>query len=66
MNEKISGYVTIQEASRILGVSPSTLRNWGRTGKIKTRRNPMNGYRLYKSEELFKLLRRIENEQGNN
>jgi excisionase family DNA binding protein len=42
-----SEYLTIKQAAELLGVSPSTLRNWDRTGKVRAWRHPINGYRLY-------------------
>ena len=33
--EKLDGYLRIKEAAEYLGVSPNTLRNWGRDGKIR-------------------------------
>jgi len=45
-------YPTIKEAAALQGVSPSTLRNWDRVGKIKAIRHPVKGYRLYRKENL--------------
>jgi len=59
-NRAIGEYLTVQEASDLIGVSPSTLRNWDRAGKLKARRNPVNGYRLYAREELEQLLKRVK------
>lgn len=56
----LSDYLTVGEAAEKLGVSPSTLRNWDRLGKLKARRHPMNGYRLYKYTELVALKAQIE------
>lgn len=53
-------YVTVQEAARILGVAPNTVRKWGAAGKIPEYRHPANGYRLYKPKDLEKFLREIE------
>jgi len=39
--------LTVGEAAAFLGVSPSTLRNWDRAGRLKAGRHPINGYRLY-------------------
>jgi MerR family transcriptional regulator, copper efflux regulator len=50
-------YLTVKDAAAFLGVSPSTLRNWDRSGKVKAVRNPVNGYRLYPREGLRALLR---------
>ncbi len=56
----IRDYLTIKEAAAFLGVSPNTLRNWERNGKIATYRHPINHYRLYKKTELEALLAAIE------
>jgi MerR family copper efflux transcriptional regulator len=44
--EKIDDYLQINEAAAYLGISPSTLRNWEKQGKLSTHRNPINSYRL--------------------
>jgi CheY-like chemotaxis protein len=49
--------LTISEAADFLGVSTATLRNWDRSGKLKPRRHPQNGYRIYLHEDLAALLR---------
>ena len=51
----------LTRAAEMLGVSASTLRNWDRSGKLKAARNPMNGYRLYRHEDIARLLARIQN-----
>ncbi len=53
-------YITIKQASKILGVSPLTLRNWDGNGKLKAHRHPMNNYRVYKIEDLEKVIQEIE------
>lgn len=58
--EKLNGYLRIKEAAEFLGVSPNTLRNWGRGGKITEQRHPVNNYRLYKKTDLTRLLRLTE------
>ena len=57
---KLDGYMRIKEAAEYLGVSPNTLRNWGRSGKLAERRHPINDYRLYAKEELDALLKEAE------
>jgi DNA-binding transcriptional MerR regulator len=57
--DRLSGYLRIQEAAAFLGVSPNTLRNWGREDKIPEFRHPVNNYRLYRRGDLEELLRRI-------
>lgn len=53
-------YITIKKASNMLGVSPLTLRNWDKNGKLKAYRHPMNNYRVYKIEDLEAVLKKIE------
>lgn len=62
MNEAVTqtGHLTITEAANLLGVSVSTLRNWDRQGKLKPRRHPMNGYRMYDRTEIVRLKEQIE------
>lgn len=45
----------IEEASKFLSVSKSTLRRWEKEGKIKSYRTPGN-HRRYLEEDLKKLL----------
>jgi len=59
--EKIDDYLQINEAAAYLGISPSTLRNWEKQGKLTTHRNPINSYRLYKKKDLESLLKSIRN-----
>lgn len=53
-------YYTIKQAAKILGVTPLTLRNWDKSGKLKAYRHPANNYRIYKPEQLELFLRKIE------
>lgn len=55
----LADYLTVTEAAELLGVTAATLRNWDRAGKLSPRRNPLNGYRLYKREELEAILREV-------
>lgn len=41
-------YLTIREVSKIIGVTPLTLRNWDRKGTLAAFRNPLNNYRMYR------------------
>jgi DNA-binding transcriptional MerR regulator len=56
----MSSYITIKDASRILGMSKITLRNWDKSGKLKAHRHPFNNYRVYKIEDIDKVLEMIE------
>ena len=57
--EGLKEYLTVHEASGFLGVSSSTLRNWDRAGKLRARRHPINGYRLYAKEDLERVLKSV-------
>lgn len=57
---KLTDYVKTAEAAEILGVSQNTLRKWAEAGKIPMRRNPANGYRLFKRSDLLKFLAKLE------
>jgi len=52
MKTKLSEYVMVAEAAAILGVSQGTVRTWAEAGKIPMHKNPANGYRLFRREEL--------------
>ncbi|OGZ32731.1 MAG: hypothetical protein A2V69_00850 [Candidatus Portnoybacteria bacterium RBG_13_40_8] len=53
-------YYTIKQAAKVLGVTPLTLRNWDKGGKLKAYRHPINNYRVYKSDQLELFLRKME------
>ena len=57
--EKLDEYLRIKKAAEYLGVSPNTLRNWGRDGRIIEHRHPVNNYRLFKRRELDQILRKL-------
>lgn len=62
MNEASAqaSHLTIREAANLLGVSVATLRNWDRQDKLKPRRHPINGYRMYDRAEIVRLKEQIE------
>ena len=53
-------FMTIKDAAAYLGVSPLTLRNWDKQGKLPATRHPMSNYRIYKTTDIEKLLKDIE------
>lgn len=53
--------LTIKEAALILGVCEMTLRRWDNSGKFRPHRHPVNGYRIYRREDVFALRKLIEN-----
>ncbi|MGH9615697.1 MAG: MerR family transcriptional regulator [Acidobacteriaceae bacterium] len=54
----LPGFLTVGQAARVLGVSPSTLRQWENTGLVTPVRS-QGRFRLY-SPELLKMLKRIK------
>jgi DNA-binding transcriptional MerR regulator len=59
--DSFKDYLTIRKASIILGVCQATLRRWDKLGKLKSIRHPINGYRLYKKENIISLIRQAIN-----
>lgn len=53
---KMTKYITTKDASTILGMSKITLRNWDKSGKTKAHRHPFNNSRVYKLEDIDKVL----------
>lgn len=53
-------FYTVGEAAYILGVTPLTLRNWDKKGKLNAKRNPINNYRVYKAVDIENFLRKME------
>ena len=51
-------YITLTEASELVGKSKETLRRWDREGKLIAVREPISNYRLYKRDQ-FDLFQNI-------
>jgi len=54
-----NAYLLVNEAAEFLGVSPNTIRNWGRDGKITEYRHAVNNYRLFKRTELARIRKKL-------
>ena len=52
----MSKYYSINEFSKILGVSAQTLRNWDKNNKLKPHHTSSNGYRYYSHEQLNQVM----------
>ena len=52
----MSKYYSINEFSKILGVSAQTLRNWDNNGKLHPHHTSSNGYRYYSHEQLSQVM----------
>jgi excisionase family DNA binding protein len=53
-------YLTVAEAAALLGVAANTVRAWDAAGKLPSRRNPANGYRLFKRIDLEAFLSALD------
>lgn len=53
-------FVRVKQAAEMLGVSPNTIRAWGAAGKLAEYRHPVNNYRLFRQDDLDKLLKHLE------
>ncbi len=47
----MSEYLTLSEASDLIGKNKETLRRWDREGKLAAVREPMSNYRVYKRDQ---------------
>lgn len=56
---KLDAFFTVKQADEFLGVPAATLRNWDRSGRLKATRHPVNGYRLYRREQLRVFLQNV-------
>ena len=56
MKTKLREYVKVAEAAEILGVFQGTIRTWAEAGKIPMHKNPANGYRLFRRNDLENFL----------
>lgn len=52
----MSKYYSINEFSKILGISAQTLRNWDKNGKLHPHHTSSNGYRYYSHEQLNQVM----------
>ena len=60
----MNSFLSVNEAASFVGVSPSTMRNWDRTGKLRAFRHPINNYRLYDPRQLQDFLDRIGHDES--
>lgn len=49
-------YYSIHKFSKMIGVTPQTLRNWDKSGRLKPNHTAGNGYRYYSSDQLNQVL----------
>ncbi len=56
---KLNEYLMVAEAAAYIGCSPDTLRRYDRANKLRARRHPITGFRLYLPSELDEFLREV-------
>ena len=56
----LSDYLRTSQAAEFLGVSPGTVRNWEKQGKLRAHKLPQNGYRLFLKADLEAVLREVQ------
>jgi DNA (cytosine-5)-methyltransferase 1 len=49
----MNDYLTLSEASELIGKSKETLRRWDRDGKLLAVREPMSNYRVYRKNDVL-------------
>lgn len=54
--EKQQIFYSIHSLSKMLGVTPQTLRNWDKNGRLKPHHTSGNGYRYYSEDQLSELM----------
>jgi excisionase family DNA binding protein len=54
VDEQNELWISLQEASALLGVTPSTIRRWGDTGRVPVKRT-LGGHRRFEREAIVKL-----------
>jgi excisionase family DNA binding protein len=52
--------ISIKQAAEMLNISKLTLRNWDRDGKLTALRHPINNYRVYRIEDIEKIIDQIK------
>ena len=60
---KFSDFITVDGASKLLGVSKGTVRKWESEEKLKSVIHPINGYRLFLEKDLRNLLWKLNIEK---
>lgn len=55
-NIQVTDEMKIGEVAVIAGVNPSAIRHWENEGLIRAKRNAENGYRVFTSQELKKII----------
>jgi DNA-binding transcriptional MerR regulator len=60
----IRDFLTVSQATKLLGVCAETLHSWDRAGKVVPVRHPVNGYRLYRHADVEALLEQLNEDRS--
>ena len=60
----MKAFFALAEVADMLSVSKETLRRWDKSGKLESLRHPINNYRVYRMDELWRFMRRLENSKN--
>lgn len=52
---KADEWLTVGDLAKLLTVHPDTIRRWAKSGRIKSRRHPINNYRLFLISDLMSI-----------
>jgi hypothetical protein len=55
----MDNFLTISQVAKRVGVNPQTIRRWDKTGKFVSSRHPINNYRVYKYDQVERLLEEL-------
>lgn len=61
----MSKNISLAETSSLLGVTKTTIRNWDKTGRLKSIRNQKNNYREYAFDDVIRLKNEISKSNYN-
>ncbi|MFH1582545.1 MAG: MerR family DNA-binding transcriptional regulator [bacterium] len=56
----MSKYLTLRETAKMLHVTTQTLRNWDKRSMLKSLRNPINNYRVYRITDIQYFMHKLE------
>lgn len=56
----MESYLAISEVADIIGVSTETLRRWDKNGKFRSKRHPINNYRVYHKDDVDAFQEQLE------
>ncbi len=59
----MKGYLSLSEASELIGKSKETLRRWDREGRLNAVREPISNYRVYRKDDIQSFMGELFNDK---